>query len=151
MADAYNKDEMNRRMNGAVVTLKGEFGGLRTGRASPALLDPVSVEAYGNSVPIAQVGAISAYLGKGMEFTAVAAIVVGGVSLFGGRGTILPGVLLGAFAFTMIANGLNQMSADPYAYKLVTGGLIFIAMYVDALRTRRLRRIPIRPPAQAAS
>ncbi|HEX4105431.1 MAG TPA: ribosome recycling factor [Rhizomicrobium sp.] len=60
MADVYNKDEMNRRMNGAVATLKGEFGGLRTGRASPALLDPVSVEAYGNVVPISQVGTVSA-------------------------------------------------------------------------------------------
>jgi ribosome recycling factor len=59
MADAYNKDEMNRRMTGAVTTLKSEFGGLRTGRASPALLDPVSVEAYGNTVPISQVGTIS--------------------------------------------------------------------------------------------
>jgi ribosome recycling factor len=59
MADAYNKDEMDRRMNGAVATLKGEFSGLRTGRASPALLDPVMVEAYGNVVPIAQVGTIS--------------------------------------------------------------------------------------------
>jgi ribosome recycling factor len=59
MADVYNKDEMNRRMNGAVTTLKGEFSGLRTGRASPALLDPVSVEAYGNIVPINQVGTIS--------------------------------------------------------------------------------------------
>ena len=59
MADAYNKDEMNRRMNGAVATLKSEFSGLRTGRASPALLDPVSVEAYGNVVPISQVGTIS--------------------------------------------------------------------------------------------
>jgi ribosome recycling factor len=51
---------MNRRMNGAVTTLKSEFGGLRTGRASPALLDPVSVEAYGNMVPITQVGTVSA-------------------------------------------------------------------------------------------
>jgi ribosome recycling factor len=59
MADAYNKEEMNRRMNGAVATLKSEFSGLRTGRASPALLDPVMVEAYGNVVPIAQVGTIS--------------------------------------------------------------------------------------------
>ena len=59
MADAYSKDEMNRRMVGAVATLKSEFGGLRTGRASPALLDPVSVEAYGNVVPITQVGTIS--------------------------------------------------------------------------------------------
>ena len=60
MADVYNKDEMNRRMNGAVATLKGEFAGLRTGRASPALLDPVMVEAYGNVVPISQVGTVSA-------------------------------------------------------------------------------------------
>jgi len=59
MADAYNKDEMNRRMAGAVQTLKGELGGLRTGRASAALLDPVKVEAYGNTVPITQVGTVS--------------------------------------------------------------------------------------------
>ncbi len=59
MADVYSKDEMNRRMSGAVSTLKGEFSGLRTGRASPALLDPVQVEAYGNTVPINQVGTIS--------------------------------------------------------------------------------------------
>ena len=46
-------------MTGAVATLKSEFSGLRTGRASPALLDPVMVDAYGNSVPINQVGTIS--------------------------------------------------------------------------------------------
>ncbi|HUJ03647.1 MAG TPA: ribosome recycling factor [Rhizomicrobium sp.] len=60
MAEAYNKEEMNRRMNGAVATLKTEFAGLRTGRASPHLLDPVSVEAYGNPMPINQVGTVSA-------------------------------------------------------------------------------------------
>src|SRR3984957_20774051 len=59
MAETYNKDEMNRRMTGASVTLKSELGGLRTGRASAALLDPVKVEAYGNVVPINQVGTVS--------------------------------------------------------------------------------------------
>ncbi len=59
MAETYNKDEMSRRMKGAVDTLKTEFGGLRTGRASPALIDPVRVEAYGNQVPVQQVGTIS--------------------------------------------------------------------------------------------
>ena len=59
MAEAYNKDELNRRMNGAVATLKSELAGLRTGRASAALLDPVKVEAYGNAVPINQVGSIA--------------------------------------------------------------------------------------------
>lgn len=59
MADKYSKDEMARRMKGSIDTLRGEFAGLRTGRASPALLDPIRVEAYGNQVPINQVGTIS--------------------------------------------------------------------------------------------
>src|ERR1700759_4225306 len=56
MAEAYSKDDMDRRMKGAVATLKSELSGLRTGRASAALLDPVKVEAYGNPVPVNQVG-----------------------------------------------------------------------------------------------
>jgi len=59
MADTFNKDEMGRRMKGAVATLRTEFSGLRTGRASPALLDPVMVDAYGSHMPINQVGNIS--------------------------------------------------------------------------------------------
>src|SRR5579862_2669987 len=59
MAEAYHKEELDRRMNGAVATFKSELAGLRTGRASAALLDPVKVEAYGNVVPINQVGTIS--------------------------------------------------------------------------------------------
>ena len=59
MADAYSKDEMDRRMKGAVATLKSELAGLRTGRASAALLDPVKVEAYGNMVPVNQVGSVA--------------------------------------------------------------------------------------------
>jgi len=46
-------------MDKAVIALKDEFGGLRTGRASANLLEPVMVEAYGASVPLNQVGAIS--------------------------------------------------------------------------------------------
>jgi ribosome recycling factor len=56
---AYSKDEMIRRMTGAVGTVKSELSGLRTGRASAALLDPVKVDAYGNVSPISQVGTIS--------------------------------------------------------------------------------------------
>jgi ribosome recycling factor len=59
MSGAFDKNEMNRRMTGAVATVKSEFTGLRTGRASPTLLDPVSVDAYGNQMPINQVGSIS--------------------------------------------------------------------------------------------
>jgi len=52
------KQDLNRRMDGALETLKREFAGLRTGRASPALLEPVKVEAYGTEMPITQVGTI---------------------------------------------------------------------------------------------
>lgn len=59
MATGFDKEDLNRRMNGAVGTLKSEFSGLRTGRASPALVEPVTVDAYGSQLPINQVGNIS--------------------------------------------------------------------------------------------
>ncbi len=56
--DALVKD-LRRRMEAGVEVLRKEFAGLRTGRASSALLDPVMVEAYGNPVPLNQVGTVS--------------------------------------------------------------------------------------------
>ena len=53
------KKDVKRRMDGAVEALKKEFGGLRTGRASASLLEPVVVEAYGNPMPLNQVGTVS--------------------------------------------------------------------------------------------
>ena len=50
--------DIERRMNGAIEALRREFAGLRTGRASAALLEPLTVEAYGNKMPINQVGTI---------------------------------------------------------------------------------------------
>lgn len=51
--------DLKRRMQGAVATLKHELGGLRTGRASASLVEPVHVEAYGQSMPLNQVATIS--------------------------------------------------------------------------------------------
>jgi len=59
VADPDLKD-LERRMNGAVEVLRREFAGLRTGRASVSLLEPVTVPAYGSEMPINQVGTISA-------------------------------------------------------------------------------------------
>ena len=53
------KQDLTRRMDGALETLRREFAGLRTGRASPALLEPVRVDAYGSEVPLPQVGTIA--------------------------------------------------------------------------------------------
>ncbi len=53
------KQDLTRRMDGALETLRREFAGLRTGRANPGLLEPVKVHAYGGDVPINQVGNIA--------------------------------------------------------------------------------------------
>ncbi len=52
-------DDLQRRMDGAIDSLRKEFSGLRTGRASASLLEPIVVDAYGASVPINQVGNIN--------------------------------------------------------------------------------------------
>ncbi len=51
--------DLRRRMDGAVDVLRKEFGGLRTGRASTSLLEPITVSAYGNTVPLNQVASIN--------------------------------------------------------------------------------------------
>ena len=56
---APDMSDVKRRMAGALETLKKELGGLRTGRASANLLDPVMVEAYGQKMPLSQVGSVS--------------------------------------------------------------------------------------------
>jgi ribosome recycling factor len=57
---AYDKNDIQRRMHGAVESLKHDLGGLRTGRASTALLDPINVEVYGAQMPLNQVATVSA-------------------------------------------------------------------------------------------
>ena len=52
------KRDIRRRMEGALEVLHKEFGGLRTGRAAASLLEPLTVEAYGQPMPINQVGTI---------------------------------------------------------------------------------------------
>ena len=52
-------DDLRRRMDGALEALRREFAGLRTGRASASLLEPITVDAYGQSMPLNQVGTIS--------------------------------------------------------------------------------------------
>ena len=56
---AYDKADLERRMAGAVEALKHDLGGLRTGRASTSLIEPVTVEVYGSHMPITQVATIS--------------------------------------------------------------------------------------------
>jgi ribosome recycling factor len=57
---SFNSADLRRRMEGAQQVLKDEFAGLRTGRASVSMLEPVVVEAYGGKMPINQVGTVNA-------------------------------------------------------------------------------------------
>ncbi len=59
MAANYDINELKRRMQGALGVLKSELGGLRTGRASAHLLDPIHVEAYGQQMPLNQLATIT--------------------------------------------------------------------------------------------
>ena len=56
---AIDLKDLKKRMEGALTSLKAEFSGLRTGRASTSLVEPIMVEAYGSATPMAQVGTIS--------------------------------------------------------------------------------------------
>ena len=85
-------------------------------------------------------GEVTTFTGRGMEFQAVAAVVIGGTSLFGGRGTILPGTFAGVLLLILINNGLGTRGVSPYVYPFVAGGVIFIAIYLDSLRSFRMGR-----------
>lgn len=112
--------------------------------------------AIGGILSLAQLAAVAPTFGNSKEFSAIAAAVLGGTSLFGGRGQVFPGTVLGALLIQSVENGLLMLNADPYLYPLVTSTIIFVAVLLDSLRNRvlaRLRRRWIRndPFEQASS
>jgi ribose transport system permease protein len=96
--------------------------------------------ALGGILSLAQLGAVSPTFGTNREFAAIAAAVLGGTSLFGGRGGVFPGTVLGAVLIQSVESGLVVMNADPYLYPLVTSAVIFVAVLLDSTRTRLLAR-----------
>jgi ribose/xylose/arabinose/galactoside ABC-type transport system permease subunit len=84
----------------------------------------------------AYLGEITTFTGRGMEFQAVAAVVIGGTSLFGGRGNVLPGTLGGVFLLIVINNGLGTRGVSPFVYPFVIGALIFFAIYLDSVKDK---------------
>jgi ribose transport system permease protein len=118
----------------------------RAGLHPPRVLFAVYVisggcAALGGILSLAQLGAVSPKFGENYEFKAIAAAVLGGTSLFGGRGAVLPGTLLGAVLIQSLENGLVIVNADPYLYPPVTAGVIFLAVLLDCTRHRWLERL----------
>jgi ribose transport system ATP-binding protein len=103
--------------------------------------------ALGSVFSLAQLGAVAPTFGLNKEFGAIAAAVLGGTSLFGGRGHVFPGTVLGALLIQSVENGLTVVNANVYLYPLITSLIIFIAVLLDSFRNHclaRLRRRRIR-------
>lgn len=97
--------------------------------------------AIGALVALTQTGSVASRFGAGREFAAIAAAVLGGTSLFGGRGNVFPGTFLGALLIQTVENGLVLVNADPYLYPLITATVIFAAVLVDSQRRAWLDRL----------
>lgn len=97
--------------------------------------------AVGSILSLAQLGAVASTFGVNKEFAAIAAAVLGGTSLFGGRGKVFPGTVLGALLIQSVEGGLVILNADPYLYPLITSGIIFVAVLTDSIRNAMLARL----------
>lgn len=95
----------------------------------------------GGFISVAQLGNVNAGFGKGDEFDAIAAAVLGGVSLFGGVGRVFPGVLLGAVFIQAVSNSLVSASVDLYLHPLITAAFIFVAVLIDSLRNTYITKL----------
>lgn len=84
-------------------------------------------------------GTINARAAEGFELQVIAAVVVGGVNIFGGSGTVL-GAVLGAIMLGTIGNSLTILRLNPFWLQAISGAAIIVAVTIDALITRRLQR-----------
>lgn len=89
---------------------------------------------------LSRVGGLQSGLGIGLDFTVIAAVVLGGTKLSGGSGSVI-GSALGAIFLVLIDNGLNLMHASPYIYDAVRGCVLILAVSVD--RFSYLRQLEI--------
>jgi len=85
----------------------------------------------------ARLGAVQPSIGQGYELTVITAVVLGGTSLFGGRGSIA-GTVLGALILTSVQTGLVFSSASPYVFDIVRGGVLLAAVLAAGARWRRI-------------
>jgi ribose/xylose/arabinose/galactoside ABC-type transport system permease subunit len=119
------------------------FSGIRTGWVKLRVYMVAGVTAgIAGMVSLGRFGAVSTNTATGYELMVVAAAVVGGASLSGGRGSAI-GALLGALVIALIDDGINTLHLNTEYQKIIIGAAIIIAVAVDQfssyLRARRLR------------
>ena len=96
--------------------------------------------AFGGIVSASQVASAYSTFGLQKEFPVIAAAVLGGTSLFGGRGGVV-GTVVGSVLIQTVGSGLVMLNADPYVYPLIISVIIFVAVLVDSQRTILLDRL----------
>jgi ribose/xylose/arabinose/galactoside ABC-type transport system permease subunit len=100
-------------------------------------------------ITVGRVGVVSPDLGYGMEFTVISAVVLGGTSLSGGRASMV-GTVLASLLLTTVDNGMTLTGANAYAYDVVRGCVLLVAVSADAVSAHlRTRRSPLIPELQA--
>lgn len=92
-------------------------------------------------VAMIQLGTAAPSFGLEDEFDAIAAAVLGGASLFGGRGHVFPGTVIGAVLVQTIAVGLVFLQVNLYVSPLISALVIFAAVLIDAVRNKQLASI----------
>ncbi|MEI7515309.1 MAG: ABC transporter permease [Betaproteobacteria bacterium] len=93
--------------------------------------------ALGAVVLMARMDSSSGKMAQMFELDAIAAVILGGTSLFGGRGSIW-GSLLGAVLITMIRNGMNLMEISQFKQMMAIGAVVIIAVWIDVIRRQHL-------------
>jgi ribose transport system permease protein len=88
-------------------------------------------------VLIGRMDSSSGKIAQMFELDAIAAVILGGTSLFGGRGSII-GSLLGAILITMIRNGMNLLEISQFKQMMAIGSVVIIAVWIDVIRRQRL-------------
>jgi ribose transport system permease protein len=94
----------------------------------------------GGFILLSQIATASSTFGENKEFLAIAAAVLGGTSMFGGRGGV-SGPVMGAVLIQTVESGLVMANSNPYIYPIITAAVIFLAVFLDSIRTRALSRL----------
>ena len=111
--------------------------GVNTKRVSfLALTIAGAFAAIGGIMMMLNMGEIGPTSGKGYEFVCCMCCVLGGTSLYGGQGSVLPGTLVGVLIVMFLENGLYIMGVNPYVYGLVRGAILFYAMFIDSIKNK---------------
>lgn len=130
------------------------LSGIRTQRVKVlAFVISGLLAALGGFILTARLSTAEPTAGTGLELESIAAVIIGGTSLAGGRGKLL-GTLVGALVLGVIDNGMNLLDVSPFLQSVVKGVVILLAVFldrnVDALRTMVAWRKPPQPAEPSA-